>query len=148
VFSLWIDHGVRPRDAHYAYAVLPGATAQELAEWVAHPPVRIIANTSAQQAVVNDLLGIAEIVFHSAGTASLGQGVTVKTDRPCLALLVRQGDTTRIALSSPGGESATVHLTLTTPQAEQSMTFDLTGGELAGKSQVMSGPAIFAARPH
>ena len=43
VFSLWIDHGVHPRDAEYAYAVLPGINAQQLAEWVAHPPVRVIS---------------------------------------------------------------------------------------------------------
>jgi hypothetical protein len=102
--------------------------------------VRIIANTTAQQAVINDPLGVAEIVFHSPGTATLGEGFAVKTDRPCLVMLVRQGKATRIALSSPGGEDATVHVTITTPQTEQRLTFELPGGELAGKSRVMAVP--------
>ena len=140
VFSLWIDHGVHPQGASYAYAVLPGTDPEQLAEWVAHPPVRILANTPAQQAVINDQLGVAEIVFHSPGSATLGEGFVVKTDRPCLLLMVRQGEATRIALSSPGGEDATVHVIVTTPQTEQRLTFELPGGELAGKSQVMVVP--------
>lgn len=140
VFSVWIDHGVHPRGATYAYAVLPGTDPQQLTEWVAHPPVRILANTPAQQAVINDQLGVAGIVFHSPGSASLGEGFAVETDRPCLVLMARQGDATRIALSSPGGESSVVHLTLTTPQSEQRLTFELPNGELAGKSQVMIVP--------
>jgi hypothetical protein len=140
VFSLWIDHGVHPRDATYAYAVLPGTDQQQLAEWAAHPPVRILANTTAQQAVINDRLGVAEIVFHSPGSAALAEGSAVKADSPCLVLMVRQGNATHISVSSPGGEVATVHLTLTTPQAEQGLTFDLPAGELAGKSQQMVAP--------
>jgi len=141
VFSLWIDHGVHPHGATYSYVVLPGTDPPQLAEWVAHPPVRILANTPEQQTVINDQLGVAEIVFHSPGSASLGEGFAVKTDRPCLVLMARQGDTTRIAVSSPGGESPVVHLTLATPQTEHRLTFELPGGELAGKSQVMIVPA-------
>jgi hypothetical protein len=102
--------------------------------------VRILADTPEQQAVINDQLGVAEIVFHSSGSATLGDGFSVQTDRPCLMMLVRQGEATRIALSSPGGEVAAVHVIITTPQAEQRLTFELPGGELAGKSQVMAVP--------
>jgi hypothetical protein len=90
--------------------------------------------------VINDRLGVAEIVFHSPGSAAFAAGSALKVDRPCLVLMVRQGNTTRISVSSPGGEVATVHLTLTTPQAEQRLTFDLPAGELAGKSQQMVAP--------
>ena len=101
---------MHPQDAQYAYAVLPGINAQQLAEWVAHPPVRVIANTPAQQAVINDQLGVAEIVFYTPGSVTLAAGLAVKVDHPCLALLVKHGNSTRIAVSSPGGEFFTVHL--------------------------------------
>ncbi len=136
VFALWIDHGVHPQDAQYAYAVLPGINAQQLAAWVAHPPVRVITNTTAQQAVINDQTGVAEIVFYRPGTAALGAGVAVKVDHPCLTLLVKHGNSTRIAVSSPGGEVSLVHLTLSTQQEEQRVIFELPGGDLAGKSKV------------
>ena len=135
VFTLWIDHGVHPQNAAYAYVVLPDTDERRLREWVAYPSVRIVADSSEQQAVVNDGLGVAEVVFHTAGRLTLRNGFDVETDRPCLAMLVRQAGGARIAVSSPGGESAVVHLTF--PQTGQRLTFELPGGEFAGKSQVV-----------
>jgi chondroitin AC lyase len=140
VFSLWIDHGVQPHDAQYAYAVLPGTNAQQLADWVAHPPVRIITNTPEQQAVINNQLGVAEIVFYGPGSVALTPGVTVKVDHPCIAMLVKHAKSTRIAVSSPGGEFLSVHLTLTTPQKEKILNFEMPSGDMAGKSQVLEAP--------
>ena len=136
VFSFWIDHGVHPRDARYAYAVVPAVNAQQLADWKARPPVRVIANTTEQQAVMNDSLGVAEIVFYRPGSITLTGGVTVKADHPCLVLLRKQGVSTRVAVSSPGGEVFDVRLTIDTPQRESIATFALPSGDMAGKSQV------------
>jgi chondroitin AC lyase len=138
VFSLWIDHGVHPQNASYAYVVLPDTDQRRLGEWVAYPSIRIVANSTSQQAVVNDQLGVAEIVFHSPGSVALRNGFNVLTDRPCLVLLVRHEGATRIAVSSPGGESAVVHLTFS--QTGQRLTFELPGGDFAGKSQEMTAP--------
>jgi chondroitin AC lyase len=140
VFTLWVDHGVRPKDAQYAYALLPGVNAQQLAEWVAHPPVRVISNTTEQQAVINDQIGVGEIVFYTPGSVVLGGGLVAKVDHPCLALLVKHGDSTRIAVSSPGGEFFTVQLTITTPQGERRVAFELPDGDKAGKSKVLEIP--------
>jgi chondroitin AC lyase len=137
VFTLWIDHGVHPHDARYAYAVVPGTDARRMAEWTAHPPVRILANTPAQQAVVNDQAGVAELVFHQPGTLAVNANTTVKVDHPCLVLLVNRKNSTRIAVSSPGGEFFSVRLTLTTAGNQRNLTFGLPSGDMAGKSQVM-----------
>lgn len=137
VFALWIDHGIRPQDARYAYAILPGIHAQQLARWVARPPVRILANTPRQQAVIDDSAGVAELVFYTPGHVALGARWAVEVDHPCLAVLVKQGKSTRIAVSSPGGAVPRVHLTLTTPEGERGVTFELPVGDRAGKSQVM-----------
>jgi chondroitin AC lyase len=139
VFTLWIDHGVHPQNAAYAYVVLPDTDERRLGEWAAYPPIRIVANNSEQQAVVNDGLGVAEMVFHSPGRVTLRNGFDIETDRPCLVMMVRQEGAARIAVSSPGGESAVVHLTF--PQTGQRLTFELPGREFAGKSQVVA-PAI------
>ena len=99
--------------------------------------MQVISNTTAQQAVINDQTGVAEIVFYTAGTAAIGAGLAVKVDHPCLALLVKHGNATRVAVSSPGGEFLTVHMTVTTLQGEKRVTFELPGGDEAGKSQVI-----------
>jgi hypothetical protein len=54
-----------------------------------------------------------------------------------LVLATKHGNSTHVAVSSPGGEFLSVHLTLTTPKKEQSLTFELPGGDMAGKSQGM-----------
>jgi hypothetical protein len=136
VFSFWIDHGAHPRDARYAYAVVPAVDAQQLADWKARPPVRVIANTTEQQAVMNDSLGVAGVVFYRPGSIALAGGVTVKVDHACLVLLRKQGIATRVAVSSPGGEVFEVRLTIATPQRESVTTFALPTGDMAGKSQV------------
>jgi chondroitin AC lyase len=141
VFSLWIDQGVRPHDGQYVYAVLPGIDAPQLSAWVAHPPVRVIANSSAQLGVIHNEVGVAEIIFYAPGKVALTADATVEVDRRCLVLMVAHDKATRIALSSPGGEAALVHLTLTTHQTTERVTFELPEGNWAGKSQVMEVPA-------
>jgi len=61
----------------------------------------------------------------------------------CLVLLTKHGSSTRIAVSSPGGEYFTVNLTLTAPPKEQRVTFELPGGDVAGKSQVLEVPVTW-----
>jgi hypothetical protein len=60
------------------------ARAEQLAGWVAHPPVRVITNTPAQQAEINDHAGVAENVFYESSSLVLIPGLTVKADHPCL----------------------------------------------------------------
>ena len=118
----------------------PASTPQQLAEWRAHPPVRVIANTLEQQAVINDPLGVAEIVFYRPGNVTLAAGLTVKVDHACLVLLAKHGNATRIAVSSPGGEFLSVLLTITTPQKEQSSDLRIARRRYGGKKPSFGGP--------
>ena len=76
----------------------------------------------------NDSLGVAEIVFYRPGSITLADGVMVKVDHPCLVLLRKQGVSTRVAVSSPGGEVSDVRLTIATAQRESIATFALPSG--------------------
>ena len=127
-----------PQDAQYAYAVLPGINAQQLAEWVARPPVRVISNTTAQQAVINDQTGVAEIVFYTAGSVALASRLGGEGRSPVPGAT---GQTWKLnarrGVESGRGIPVPVHLTLTTLQGEKRVTFELPGGDEAGKSQVI-----------
>jgi hypothetical protein len=83
---------------------------------------------------------VAEIIFYEPGKLALAAGSTVELDRRCMVLMVAHDKATRVAISSPGGETATVHLILATPQTRQRVTFDLPTGGLGGKSQVLEVP--------
>lgn len=63
LFTLTIDHGVKPENGSYAFAILPGATPEETANWKSG---RILANDDICQAVeFND--GTVGAIFHAPG---------------------------------------------------------------------------------
>lgn len=117
LFSLRIEHGIKPQNTTYAFAVVPNATPEQLADWSGG---KILSNTSALQAV--ELSGgITAAVFHRPGKLN-----GFETDSPGLFLL------------APG------QITAADPTANlQSMTLHFNGkqrrlvlpsGEEAGKS--------------
>ncbi|MET7638654.1 polysaccharide lyase 8 family protein [Streptomyces sp. NPDC005438] len=95
--TLWLDHGVDPEDASYLYALMPGATPATLAAR-AHDRhwLRVLANTSAQQAVELPRLGVVAANFWSAGTVA-----GLRVSAPSSVLLRRSGRVARLALSNP-----------------------------------------------
>lgn len=84
VFSIWIDHGAKPQDAHYGYAIFPGISLDEWKTKASQPGVMILSNTQGLQAVRCDSLGITMAVFFQPGT--LGGNRSISVDQPCLIL--------------------------------------------------------------
>lgn len=63
LFTLTIDHGVKPENGSYAFAILPGVTPEETANWKRG---KILANTATCQAVeFHD--GTIGAIFHAPG---------------------------------------------------------------------------------
>jgi hypothetical protein len=68
--TLWLDHGADPRDASYAYIVLPQVERPALDEFMKNPTVRIRQHDAVAHAVEDTSgAGAAGIVFWQAGTA-------------------------------------------------------------------------------
>jgi len=133
VFSMWIDHGRRPKDAGYAYAVLPGADGGRMDVWMTTPPVEVVSNTPRLQAVKQTKLGMIEAVFWEAGAVDGGEGFKVSVDRPCVVLVRREGRGGHVAVANPVNEAMTVEVGI---GRERTIKFDLPGGEDAGRSVV------------
>ena len=106
--SAGIDHGPKPRDASYAYTILPGTTPAQTAAYAAKAPVRILANTSTIQAVRHEGLGLTGLVFHAAGSVA-----GVSADRPCVILVHTDAEGTRLSLADPAQRTEPVRVTLT-----------------------------------
>jgi hyaluronate lyase len=108
--ALWFDHGVTPSDASYAYALLPGATPDQVAAYAATPHFRLIENTAAAHAVAEDTLGLLAVNFwenspHRAGALS--------SDRIASALVLDAGDALHLAVADPTqANSDTIRLEL------------------------------------
>ncbi|WHT22798.1 polysaccharide lyase family 8 super-sandwich domain-containing protein [Crossiella sp. CA-258035] len=100
--TLWLDHGVNPTGASYAYLLLPGASADTTKAYAASPEARVLANTAAVQAVTDRRTGITAANFFTAGTAA---GITV--DGPASVLAQDQGGALTLAVADPTRAAAT-----------------------------------------
>lgn len=87
VFSLYLDHGVRPQNASYACVVVPRIATQRLPAYAAAPPVSVLSNTPQLQAVRHAKAGITQAVFYGPGTLTIRPGLTLSASRACLLLL-------------------------------------------------------------
>lgn len=99
VFSAWINHGDKPRDATYGYVLLPGASAGETEIVAGSPKVHILGNSAQLQAVRHDGLKRTQAVFHQPGVLSFGEGRTIAVDQPCVIMLDEEGG--RLAIADP-----------------------------------------------
>ncbi|WP_406089839.1 polysaccharide lyase 8 family protein [Streptomyces sp. NBC_01013] len=105
--TLWMDHGISPTDAAYAYVLLPGASAAATAVWSRSRPVRIVANDATAQAVEDRRTALTAVHFWGAGSAA---GITASG--PATVLVRRRGAHVSVAVADPGRTQAQVSLAL------------------------------------
>ncbi|MEO3872863.1 polysaccharide lyase 8 family protein [Nonomuraea sp. B12E4] len=105
--TILIDHGVDPRAARYAYAVLPGASVAQTAAYGRQ--IEILANSAAVQAISRN--GLLAAVFWRAGTVKTAHG-RLAADGPCALLVRRDGEHVRLAVSDPSRTADEVKITL------------------------------------
>lgn len=94
--TMWLDHGVSPSGAGYAYVLLPRLSAAATAERAASPGVEVLANGTSVQAVRHAGLGLTAASFFAAGTVG---GITV--DAPCSVVLRESGGKLTVAVADP-----------------------------------------------
>ncbi|MHA6480388.1 polysaccharide lyase family 8 super-sandwich domain-containing protein [Paenibacillus sp. strain BS8-2] len=69
--TMWVDHGVNPTGAEYAYALLPGKTSSQVASYSSNPDFVVLENSSAVQAVKESSLGIVGANFWTDTTQTV-----------------------------------------------------------------------------
>jgi len=134
VFTLWIDHGIRPENETYSYIVAPGLSAEAVADYAQSPPVETVVNTPELQAVRHRYFGIVGAAFYEPGRVAAGD-MTVAVDTPCLVLAKADGDGCAVSVSNPENEKASVKVTIErSGKGRAEVLFDLPGGMEAGMS--------------
>ncbi|WP_237528250.1 polysaccharide lyase 8 family protein, partial [Streptomyces sp. SID337] len=110
--TLWLDHGVSPTDASYAYVLLPGASGAATAVWARSSPVRVVANDAGVQAVEARRAGLLAAHFWRPGRVG---GLAVSG--PCTVLVRRgqRGGGVSVAVADPGRTESTVDVELPFP---------------------------------
>jgi len=112
VFGLWVDHGVRPVDGSYAYAVMPGVDRDRFTSLGKQLPFEVVSNNVGVQAVAFPDQGIVQAAFFEAGVLRVLDGLDVEVDAACLVMLQQRGDLWTVSVSDPTQKLSQVHMTL------------------------------------
>ncbi|WLQ38934.1 polysaccharide lyase 8 family protein [Streptomyces laculatispora] len=112
--TLWQDHGTDPRDASYAYILMPGAGELRTAARALDPLwLRILANTSRQHGIRVPSLGFTGINFWASGTVG-----TVTADAPVsVQIRERRDGTATVSVADPSRSVKSLTLTWKRPVA-------------------------------
>lgn len=151
VFSLWIDHGVRPSTASYEYIIVPAKSKSEIQSYSNNLPITIIANNQNQMAVRHNGLGIAGVVFYQPGTVQIRPGLSVQCDSKMIVMIDESSSPVKVWCSNPEQTDNTATITLsgdindtlnfslpTVPYAGQSMMLTANGGGVSNQAPNVS----------
>ncbi len=127
MFTLWINHGLRPSNGDYVYQVLMNTTPEKLEEYNKNNPIVIAANNKKQQAVWHKTANIAYATFYEGGEVRLHENLSVKADVPCLVMIREENGKLKVCVSNPYSHKADVKITVTTDGKANEMTFNLPG---------------------
>ena len=114
VFLAYLDHG-NAKNCIYEYIIVPNVSASSLETYGRKLPVTIISNTPELQAVYNKGLRMTQAVFYVPGKVSLGDGITLTTDSPCIVMVTMNGKkVSKIAIAEPTHKLSSLKLTVNT----------------------------------
>lgn len=97
-FSMQFDHGKYPKNATYAYVLLPGLAANQVKDYAADPNLEIISNTAVVQAVYHKKEGVTGINFWEAAALP---SVGISVDAPASVIFRETKETFMIGISDP-----------------------------------------------
>ncbi|MDO4162903.1 MAG: polysaccharide lyase family 8 super-sandwich domain-containing protein [Bacteroides sp.] len=136
LFSLNINHGVRPQNGTYAYLVRPDlSNASAASKYIKDIPVQILANTESVQAVYHKSLNITEVLFYQAGEVKLENGDIIRTDTPCA--LLWNANTQKLSVANPRCETEnpeTIQVTFVHNGQPVTLSYAMPQQEMAGRT--------------
>ncbi len=110
VFTLALQHGVRPAGASYVYGVWMGAATPGEAR--RSPAFTVLANSKSQQSVRHEATKVVQAVMHEAGSLVLDGDHALSVDQPCLLQATPNAGGWRVAVSEPTQKLPRVNLVL------------------------------------
>ncbi|WP_158543902.1 polysaccharide lyase family 8 super-sandwich domain-containing protein [Cohnella sp. OV330] len=138
IFSIWLDHGVKPTGASYQYILLPDKSAEEVGSYANDNPIRILSNTPSVQAVRHETLGLSEMLFYQPGTVTVRDGLTVAVDKPAMVIVDESKAPARISVANPETPGVTVNVTLNRDGEKTTTTYRLGKDIFAGRSVTLN----------
>ena len=94
--EMWVDHGVNPSNASYAYVMLPNMTEEQTRVYAENPDIQILSNTGILQAVYDKSTKTTGMAFRQAGSCG---NITVSA--PSQVIMTETDGELHIAISEP-----------------------------------------------
>ena len=111
IFTLWIDHGIKPANDKYEYFIVPATTRETVEKYASNQPVTIISNTEKLQAVKNE--NIAYFVLYEPGAFNISESIKMSADIPCMIMVKYRNDIIQsITVSDPTRKHKTLELVI------------------------------------
>lgn len=135
MFTLYLNHGEKPKKADYAYMVIPGVSVAKTKEMAEQKYVQINSNTTDLQSVVNRRRGIAMGALYKGGRFFVSEKIIITSKEPCM-LLVRYNDKQILELmaSDPTQKLQLLHLNVKAFGKTRNLVVKMPKGQLAGAS--------------
>lgn len=106
--TLSIDHGINPKEARYAYAVVHGIGDTSKLKSVPRP--KVLVNSAHAQGVMSADGTQLAVVFHQPSQVELGQGLTLQADQAVAVLGQNSGTQLQLQVIDLAGGGGTVTL--------------------------------------
>ncbi|MDF2719230.1 MAG: chonabc 1, partial [Paenibacillus sp.] len=98
--TAWIDHGLRPQDAEYEYAILVQTTPEKLASFANNPPYKVISKTSKAHIVEHSgMRATGYAIFDES--ADIDGGLLRKTSAPITVFIKERAGSLVVSVADP-----------------------------------------------
>ena len=105
IFSLGIEHGLKPEDASYEYRVIFNADEAKVRNELASSDIKVIRNDDAVQAVYDAGTNTTEAIIWKTGDLELPSGLTLNISKKCALIIKELADgSLEITASNPDNE--------------------------------------------
>lgn len=145
VFDVWIDHGNAPRDASYAYMVLPVMDDKEcLMKQTSNPRINVLVNSSSKQVIYDKDRALLQAVFYKSGSIAMEDSKTISADHPCIMMVQEVPTGVEISLAVPPELDNEIIITLSGKYSGEGVNYDKQKNETSVKFNLPDG--IFAGK--
>jgi chondroitin AC lyase len=134
VFSIWINHGIKPTNSTYQYIIMPGIDKNSFVKKLNQNKIITISNNKRIQAVRNDSLKLTGIVFFQKGELEICNNFIISVDTSCILLLDEKNAS--ISASNPLNTPLNLNIKFwLNDELSETISFNFPNNYNAGKSQ-------------
>jgi hyaluronate lyase len=106
--GLWMEHGVDPVEASYAYVLLPNKSAVDMKHYAEAPNIVVLANTCEVHAVRHRLLNVTAVNYWVDGGTEIGG---IRVDSQSSVMMMEHEGRLAVAVSDPTfRQEGTIHI--------------------------------------